>query len=344
MHSDNHTGLEQSLEDPSRVPFYDLLGGLADDLLTLSSYGGSFLECAACGHTFTMKGRSWSCERCGSIWELKFKPVRGKDSGHTESEVPGLSPTFKTVAVAKAKGVKEKVKATVCVNGLIKPSCGPHWYFHSENWSVAEFLTQILRLQPEYFLPGWCRQLGVDIHESAALETALCWPRFKFGSTGSVIQPDIAIGFSHDLVFVEFKRPHGAQFAPGEVLGQLSFAAEAGAQLKRDYHLFLIPGPDGKAKAPADYLKEALADKSVSKVRAKWGPSAETLDRVIKAPIQQLAPRVTVLGWETLLTRTAECIRATVPESWSKAQALQKLKYFHDERAGRKLLAQRKWS
>jgi len=141
------TRLEQLLEHPEQAPFYDLMGGLADNLLTIGTYAGTFLACSACGDTFTLKGESWKCERCGQGYELKFKPAEQKGT------------PFETI---------------VKVSGLTKPRGNPHWYYENENWSVAEFLTQILRLRPEEFLKPWFCQLGVDIDERAELETVLC--------------------------------------------------------------------------------------------------------------------------------------------------------------------------
>ena len=187
--------MEQLLENPGRASFYDLLGGLADNLLTIGEYAGTFLACADCGKTFSLKGESWKCECCGRIYELKFKPTL------TESE-----DAFET-----------HVKAT----GLTKPRLTPHWYYENENWSVAEFLTQIFRLQPETFLGPWFSHLGVSVASDSILETVLCWPRFRFGS--KTIQPDLAVGFKQDMVLVEFKRPKGGLTPPVEILGQNMF-------------------------------------------------------------------------------------------------------------------------
>ena len=146
------------------------------------------------------------------MYELKFKPTKQRGS---------------------------PFEAEVKVSGLTKPGVNPHWYYENENWSVAEFLTQILRLRPEDFLAPWLHHLGVGI-ESSALETVLCWPRFRLG--GKTIQPDLAVGFQRDIVLVEFKRPDGGTTPPVEIMGQLCFAAEAGRQLGRNWHVVLIPG------------------------------------------------------------------------------------------------------
>ena len=37
--------LEQLLEHPDRARFYDLFGGLADNLLTIGTYAGTFPTC-----------------------------------------------------------------------------------------------------------------------------------------------------------------------------------------------------------------------------------------------------------------------------------------------------------
>lgn len=128
--------LDDLLENPARSPFYDLLGGLADNLLTIGGHAGTFLACDSCGHTFTTKDESWKCHSCGQNFELKLKPA----------SLPG-SP-FET---------------TVRVSGLSKHRMNPHWYFDNENWAVAEFLTQILRLKPEEFLRPWLESIGIQL-------------------------------------------------------------------------------------------------------------------------------------------------------------------------------------
>jgi hypothetical protein len=216
--------LHDLLEDPGKAPFYDLLGGLADNLLSISSLAGSFLSCSYCGHTFTQKSQSWECERCHKKYEIKFE--RGDKAG-----------TW--------------FKAKLESSGLTKARLSPyHWYLENENWTVAEFLTQVLRLGPETFLAPWCEGLGMVLHKPAVLETHLCWPRFPFG--GKTIQPDLALGFANDLVCFEFKRPGGAPMPPLEVMGHFGFAIKAAQQLNRRWHLVLIPGPDAKAGTAPD--------------------------------------------------------------------------------------------
>lgn len=112
------TRLEQFLKDPDRgASFYDLLGGLADNLLTIGTYAGTFLACSECGDTFTLKGASWKCECCDREYELKFKSPDQRGA---------------------------KFDTMVTVSGLTMPGLNPHWCHENENWSVAEFLTQIL--------------------------------------------------------------------------------------------------------------------------------------------------------------------------------------------------------
>jgi hypothetical protein len=299
--------LEQLLEHPDRAPFYDLLGGLADNLLTAGSYAGTFLACNACGDTFTLKGESWKCESCGQGYELKFKP-------------------------AEQRGVP--FETTVKVSGLSKPRFNPHWYYDNENWSVAEFLTQLLRLQPEEFLGPWFRGLGVGL-VTPVLETVLCWPRFRFG--GKTIQPDLTVGFEHDIVLVEFKRPAGGTTPAVEVMGQLCFAAEAGRQLGRRWHVVLVPGRDSAVRTPADYVRDALA--AVSEARAKWAIPPVALEDIQSAQPVELAARVRVFGWESLLRLSSEAVRANVPESWTRQQALAKLRFFQSSRAALGLLS-----
>ena len=47
--------IEHFLEDPSALYFYNLIGGLADNLMSGGKYAGTFLSCDVCGDTFTLK-------------------------------------------------------------------------------------------------------------------------------------------------------------------------------------------------------------------------------------------------------------------------------------------------
>ncbi len=301
--------LEQLLMEPERAPFYEGLGGLADNLLTVGTHAGTFLACHACGDSFTLKGESWHCECCGNGYELKFDPADSAGSPFVTQ---------------------------VRVTGLTKARLRPHWYYENENWSVAEFLTQLLRLQPEALFESWLPGLGVET-ESTALETILCWPRFGFG--GKTIQPDFAIGLQRDFVLFEFKKPAGGTTASEAVLGLLCFAAEAARQLARRWHVVLVPGPDSKARAPADYMRRALAADSVSKARDRWAIPEVALAEIQSAPQTELAARVRVFGWESLLRATSHAIRASTPDSWTRQQALEKLRYFQMSRAKLGLLS-----
>lgn len=299
--------LEQLLENPDQTPFYDLMGGLADNLLTIGTYSGTFLACSACGDTFTLKGESWKCEGCGQGYELKFQPSSQRGT------------PFET---------------SVKVSGLTKPRMNPHWYYDNENWSVAEFLTQILRLQSESFLGPWLRSLGVGV-ESPVLETVLCWPRFRFG--GKTIQPDLAIGFSQDIVLIEFKRPAGGVTPPVEVMGQLCFASDAGRQLGRRWHLLLIPGHDAGVRMPTEYLGKAF--KHLSDAQDKWVIPPETVADLRSTALSEWASRFHVFGWESLLRRSSEAILTNVPESWTRQQVLHKLRFFQESRAALGLMS-----
>jgi len=303
--------LEDLLEDSRLAPFYDLLGGLSDNLLTVGSHAGTFLTCHACGDTFTLKGDSWKCECCGHKFELKFAPSKQ------------LGSPFET-----------EVRVTANVSGLTKPRWSPHWYYENENWSVAEFLTQILRLQPESFFALWLQQIGLGL-QSPVLQGMLCWPRFRFG--GKTIQPDFAVAFERDIVLFEFKRPGGGAIPPVEVIGQLCFAEYAGQRLNTDWHLVLVPGRESLALSAGEYVQSALA--AVAKAQLKWVIPESLLSTILSFPEVKLAAKVRVLPWEALLRLTCKLIEQAVPQSWSRDQALAKLSYFYNSRVERGLFA-----
>ena len=303
--------LEQLLENPAAAPFYDLLGGLADNLLTIGPHAGTFLECDDCGKTFTLKDQSWACECCGREFQLKFDSAK-KLTSQLETEV----------------------RVRVQAPGLRKPRWNPRWYHANENWSVAELMNQLLRLQPETFLSLWLRALGIELR-SALLDSILCWPRFRFG--GKTIQPDVAMGFEEDIIFFEFKRPGGGLIPPTEVLGQMLFAVEAGTRLNRDWNLVLVPGRDSIARSPAEYVDRALA--ALSKTKEKWAISEDTLQQFGQMSQTGLAARLRVLGWESLLTQTGEVVRTHAPPGWARDNCLRKLQYFHASRAEDGLLS-----
>jgi len=299
--------LENLLERPDEAPFYDLLGGLADNLLTIGLYAGTFLSCDACGDTFSLKGGSWKCEHCGQLFAAKF-------------------------STPKKPGKPYEARVT----GITNSRWNPHWYYENENWAVAEFLSQLLRLSPEELLPAWLNRLGVPLVNPATLESVLCWPRFRFG--GKSIQPDIAMGFRGDVVLIEFKRPAGGIVPPVEVLGQLCFASSAAQILDRRWHLIIVPGRDSTARLSAsDYVREALG--AVPQVQEKWAIPAPVLDEVRETPVEFLTESVHIFGWEKLLRITAEAIRSTTRESWTKTQTLSKLRYFQESRSRLGLLS-----
>jgi len=216
----------------------------------------------------------------------------------------------------------------VRVTGLDKPRLNPHWYYENENWTVAEFLTQLLRLQPERFIRLWLTGLGVQLMDSP-LETVLCWPRFKFG--GKTIQPDLAIGFEKDIVLVEFKRPKGGVIPPVELMGQFVFLEWASKRLSRQWHFLLVPGRNNSVKDKQTYIQAALY--ASDDTQRKWVVPESALESIEASPQDELASRVHVLGWESLIRKTLEEIEDKVPKSWSKRQAVAKFEYFRTSRS-----------
>ena len=84
-------------------------------------------------------------------------------------------------------------------------------------------------------------------------------------------------------------------------------------------------------------MQDALA--ALSKAQHKWAIPKEALADIQAAPQSQLAGRLRCFGWESLLRLSSEAIRASVPESWTRQQALSKLRFFHSSRAERGLLS-----
>lgn len=298
--------LEDLLENPDRMPFYDLLGGLADNLLTIGNHAGSFLSCHTCGHTFSTKDELWSCQACGEFFELKFTPAK----------FPG-SP-FET---------------TVRVTGLSKPRMNPHWYFDNENWAVAEFLTQILRLTPEEFLRPWLQTLGVHI-DPGDLETILCWPRFVFG--GKTIQPDFVIGFAGDIVLFEFKRPSGGKVPSVELAGQVCFGTYAGAKLGRRWHLVMVPGPACSSQQREGLVKSAVD--GFSEAFIKWKMPSDSAELATMADVSKIDPRLVAVGWRQLIQDSITAITENCEDGWTKEQAILKLEYWLKSREDLRLL------
>jgi hypothetical protein len=300
--------LEDFLEDPAKVHFYDLLGGLSDNLLTIGTFAGTFLTCEACGKTFTLRDQGWACVSCGQSFEMQIKP-----------------------ALKPGSPFEAKVK----IAGLDKPRCNPHWYFQDENWSVAEFLTQVFRLPAEEFLPQWLKYLQSPIQNESWLETVLCWPRFPFGK--KTIQPDCALGFSSDVVFFEFKRPGRATVPTKEIVSQIAFAAYAAERLQRRWHLVVVPGRVSTVRASAlDYLRAGM--EILTEMNESYAVGPEFTASIAAMRPEEIAAAVRVIGWEPLLARTRAAIVDTRPPSWTRDQVLAKLEYFQQSRAELKLL------
>ncbi|MBK9155519.1 MAG: hypothetical protein IPM25_15140 [Chloracidobacterium sp.] len=298
--------LEDLLEEPERLHFYDLLGGLADNLLTIGGRAGTFLACHACGKTFSTKEEAWRCEGCGQAFELKFKPTQ-------DTSMP--------------------FEGMVRVSGLTKSRLNPHWYFENENWSVAEFLTQIFRLAPEQFLRPWLNSFGVEIR-NGELETILCWPRFQFG--GKTVQPDFAIGFENDIVLFEFKRPSGGLVPPVEMAGQFCFATYAASTLGRDWHLVVVPGPTGEATS-AKTLAVSMLD-GLAEARLKWKIPRELETLISGVNASALENRITAIGWNQLIEHSIATAKSNCAASWSTHQAIAKLEYWKSRRRALGLL------
>jgi len=309
--------IEQLLEKPEEAHFYDLLGGLADNLLTIGQHAGTFVECSDCGKTFSLKEESWKCQGCGSNFGLKFNGPIGKTGDCHEVKVSDFT---------KCRTVPY------------------HWYYNNENWSVAEFLTQILRLQPEIFLKSWFSDLGVSVGHDSALETVWCWPRLAFDIKTTpplkTIQPDFFVAFDHEIVVVEFKRPKGGYTPPDEILKQMCFLMVASRKLKREWRLVLVPGPDKKGMRSRNRIKDALEKGDRSKLEDII--PAEILDKVYSPDaIDELSDHFVEIGWETLLNQSRKTIRESLAPSWATEQALKKLEFFQDWRAVYGLLAPR---
>ena len=306
--------LEDLLEHPARAGFYDLLGGLADNFMTIGSAAGSFLECNDCGSTFTTKDTDWVCACCGRVFELKFTPLPPQ------------------TASAPIDGFETKIRITTKtrVTGLRKPGINPHWFYNNENWSVAEFAHQIHRAQPERTLTPWLRHLGVPIADTSILESFLTWPRFQFG--GKTIQPDVALAFSSHVVLFEFKRPVGGTTPGHEVMGQLAFAKNAARQLNRDWHVILVPGSDAAtAQSPDKWVEIAVA--SLPTTLAKW-PEHEAIIREVAAmPVVELGRRVSITTWPVAVHAFSSTVENLLPVSWTRDRILAQLSFFLKSRA-----------
>ena len=169
-------GLETFLEEGNLATDYSILGGLSDDLLTVGTFAGSFYSCCACGQTFSLARNSWGCRNCGNQFGIHFKPPQDK--------------TLPINTMARLSGVS-------------KASTDPHWYYIDENLCVAEFLSCVLRLPADAFLPVWLKELGVKLTRPPVLENITHWPRLRLDKMkkSKTLQPDCAIGFKKALYF-----------------------------------------------------------------------------------------------------------------------------------------------
>lgn len=301
--------LESLLEDPKLPERYDLLRGLADNIMTIGDFAGSFLECHDCGFTFTTKGAKCECPSCSRVFELKFESRHRKPS------------------TAPIDGFEGIVRLTTKARGLEKPGAkkNRHWFAANENWSVAEFVHQIHRAQPERTLPKWLRELGVPLPADASLESFLMWPRFPFGEK-KTIQPDVALAFDSHVVLFEFKRPRGGKTPGVEVLGQLAFAADAALKLDRDWHIVLVPsGKAEMAKTPTAWAEKAVA--STDATLANWPGRADIIRKVSAMGATELATRVTATNWQTAINGFEKAVTSELPASWTGERVLSQLAF-----------------
>lgn len=288
------------LEEAHRLHFYDLLGGLADNLLTLGKFAGTFTSCDACGNTITLKERSWSCESCGEEFNLHFSTLK------------------------EVKGTKE---AQVKVRGIRKSKLQPHWYFADENWSAGEFINLIMRFPAEFFLSGWLKHLGIKIDENNEICNLLCWARIKFGS--KTIQPDLIIEFEKDLVIFEFKRPEGGLVPPKEIIGQIIFINNASKILNKSWHLVIVPGPNFIVRESNEYVEEAM--NAIDEAKNNWSLPNSIIEETKNLNFGEIDKSLSAFGWENLIDNTIDFIIQT-ENSWTSKQVIEKLQYFKSSR------------
>lgn len=295
--------LEDFLEREEAAPFYDLLGGLADNVMTIGGFAGSFLSCDDCGTTFSLRESSWGCGSCGRDFELKFEAARNS-----------------------SKGPYYPVRA----KGLRKPGAGnPHWYFADENWTVAAFLLQLLRMPAEVSIPAWLQALRLPIKCADILQSLLCWPRLAFGPR--TIQPDLALALDSTLVFVEFKRPDGGTVPPLEIMGQIAFAEMAAQRLARPWHLVIVPGNERKQRLTASEYCEAALN-TMETARDKWNIPNGIEQRLVLRNPEQLSSSITVVSWEDCLRAAVSGLESACQPSWSRERAIAGIRYFWHER------------
>ena len=71
--------LADFLEDGRRNrDFYDVLGGLSDNLMTIGTFAGTFLTCESCGDTFTLKDMRHRCGKCGAEYGIHISTRASK--------------------------------------------------------------------------------------------------------------------------------------------------------------------------------------------------------------------------------------------------------------------------
>ena len=286
----------------SRVPAYELFGGLADNLMTIGPAAGRFLECSDCGETFTTKAASWQCNCCGGLFDLKVGPRDKKSSG------------------------SEEFKAEARFTKLSKPGISdPHWMHNNENWSVAEFAHQLLRSQPEKTLASWLRELGVSIPEGSQLVSVLCWPRFEFG--GKTIQPDIVATFDKTIVLMEFKRFSGGITPGTEALGQAAFAKYAADYLGIEWSLLFVPSNRNEISRDGALWVSAMLESKDATIE-KWPNTEGAIDVLLRESHEVLAKRCSTASWTMAVHSFEQVVREQMPASWTKNRILESLEYF----------------
>jgi len=298
------------LEKPEQSVFYSsVLGGLSDNVMTIGKFAGTFVSCSSCGDTSSVKG-GWTCKTCGEASELKAERAKVR-----KGDVPVDGELF-----FRIKGMSKP--------GILKP----HWYYSDENWAVADFVTQLLRLEPEKFLPGWIRSLGFPLPEDVVLEELLTWPRLVFADAcrsdkkKTTIQPDVVIVFSKAVFLFEFKRPKGAVLPAVEVAGQLAFSQLVADKLNLPVYNGFIPGPERSSSLLSLDTVVKIARDGQAVAQKKW----DYLDTLVQGvqKNQTLSERIGVLSWEKFLALTLKAIRQ-MPETWSRKQVQRNLEHFH---------------
>jgi hypothetical protein len=303
---------EQFLERPSDASFYDLLGGLTDNLLTIGGFAGTFATCTECGDTWSLRERAWTCSCCHQSFEVKFGIPKDRTAIPLE--------------------VKAKIK------GLAKPGSNPHWFYDNENWSVAEFIKQLHSVPAEPLLAAWLPRLGIPVTAPVVIDTLLAWPRLRFGK--NTIQPDYVVATQDTLVLFEFKRPSGGTLPGDQIAKQIAFTKWAAEQLGRSWAVVIVPGPDAKSgQVPHHYAELAIAE--FDKKCVNWQVDDGIRAGFASLGVEGVAAHLRILGWESLIERTEAAVSSSTNESWSRRQVLRSLRHFRDARSNLGLLATR---